>query len=186
MPSQELFSGAGSFTAENRRKGQAGPPASRRHHTWQLSDSHGHLCPGQQHQQGACPYPTETGIRGTAPSLSGVGGWWEVARASSASLGFTSQPHSAMGASLCASPVKPRPAEQRCPPVPHRLWAGGPLLRRKQMGVQGHFIPLEIHRDRAPLPWCPPGCRGCHQSCACPSWRHHVTVYSSSRWFLQI
>lgn len=54
------------------------------------------------------------------------------------------------------------------------------------MGAQGHFILLETHPDGAPslgarwLEQLPP------ELCMPQSWRRHVTVYSSSRWFLQI
>lgn len=55
------------------------------------------------------------------------------------------------------------------------------------MGEQGHFIQLEIYLDRVPLPWsCPWLERLSSKLCMSLSWLHHVTVYSSSWWFLQI
>lgn len=122
--------------------------------------------------QVACPYPTQTGIRG--PSSQPQRCWGLVGGGSSllCLLGFhiSASQNSVMGASLhVSSPAQASRTEMPAPPPPDpRPVGGGPLLRRKQMGAQGHFIPLEIHLDRAPLPWCSPGCRGCHQGCACP------------------
>lgn len=64
----------------------------------------------------------------------------------------------------------------------------GPLLwRRKEMSAQGNFIQLKIHLDRVPLPWsCPWLKKSTSKLRVSQSWLHHVTVYSSSRWFLQI
>lgn len=55
------------------------------------------------------------------------------------------------------------------------------------MDAQRNFIQLEIHLDRVPLPWpCPWLERSSSKLWVSLSWLHHVTVYSSSRWFLQI
>lgn len=53
--------------------------------------------------------------------------------------------------------------------------------------MQVNFIQVEIDLDRVPLPWfCPWLERSSSKLQASPSWPCHVTVYSSSRWFLQI
>lgn len=66
-------------------------------------------------------------------------------------------------------------------------WGCGPLLRRrKQKSAQGNFIQLEMDLDRVPLLWSCPWLERSSKLQRSPSWLCHVTVYSSSRWFLQI
>lgn len=187
MPSQELFSGAGSFTAENRRKGQAGPPASRRHHTWQLSDATpqsplpratasagGMPIPNRDWHSGHSSQPQRCwGLVGGGSSLLCLLGFHITAsqRDGRISLRVSSQ------AQASRTEMRPRPP----PPV-----GGRSSPPEKANGCAGPFYSAGNPSGQGPSPLVPPGCRGCHQSCACPSWRHHVTVYSSSRWFLQI
>lgn len=66
-------------------------------------------------------------------------------------------------------------------------WGCGPPLGGGSQSVQGNFIQLEIHPHRVPLPWSYPWLeRSSKPQVSPPCQPCHVTVYSSSRWFLQI